>query len=127
LSIGLDASGAPSAELVQIAFGLRFFTGRAGLYFAVFDNETIDMQERVQYTSWIRDAGEHRYVAAGAFITYGFRFFLCLDPAGFPDAVLMHGRELKLLRHIEMINVDLNNMPSQRVHLNWPRPSAKPI
>lgn len=120
VQIGANANGALlDTELVKLAFGLNSFTGRAGLYFAAFEAEAIDMQERVQYTSWVKKSGDVPFVGAGAFVLYGFRFFLCLDPAGFPEAVVMQGRELKLLHHIETINVDLNNKPSQRFHFRW--------
>jgi hypothetical protein len=115
------AGGGIDPALVEIAFGLRSFLGRAGLYFAAFDAEAIDMQERVQYTSWIMDAEGSSFVAAGAFSFFGFRFFLCLEEMGFPDSVNLRGRELKLLHHINMINVDLNNRPSQQVNFSWVR------
>jgi hypothetical protein len=118
--VGPNALGSDvDPELVEIAFGLRSFRGRAGLYFAAFDNETIDMEERVQYTSWIRDTEAGRFIGAGAFSFFGFRFFFSLEPTGFPNSLSMAGRELKLLHHISTINVDLNNKPSQRVHFIW--------
>jgi hypothetical protein len=121
--LGVGPNAAPAgidSELVEIAFGLRSFQNRAGLYFAAFDTEAIDMQERVQYTSWIKDIPPRAsYVAAGAFSFYGFRFFLCLEPAGFPVSLTIGGREMKVLHHINTINVDLNNQPSQRIHFKW--------
>jgi hypothetical protein len=121
LGVGSNASPAGiDSELVEIAFGLRFFKNRAGLYFATFDAEAIDMQERVQYTSWIKDVPlMPSYVGAGAFSFYGFRFFFCLEPAGFPDSITIGGREMKLRHHINTINVDLNNLPSQRIQFTW--------
>jgi hypothetical protein len=121
LAIGLNApQGGVATELVEIAFGIKSFEGGAGLYFSAFDNEAIDMQERIQYTSWIRDESDSSsFVAAGAFYCFGFRFFLCLEPGGFPQSLSMQGRELKLLHHIDLINVDLNNKPSQRVIFSW--------
>jgi hypothetical protein len=48
------------------------FQNRAGLYFAAFDAEDIDMQERVQYTSWIKDVPpKSSYVGAGALVRLG--------------------------------------------------------
>jgi hypothetical protein len=120
LPIGPNATAwGVDPDLVQVAFGTRLFQGRAGLYFAVFDNEMIDMHERVQYTSWIRDAENSTFVGAGAFSFFGFRFFFCLEPGGFPNSLAIGGRELKLLYHIDTINVDLNNKPSQQVHFTW--------
>jgi hypothetical protein len=120
LGVGPTASPAGiDSELVEIAFGLRSFQDRARLYFAAFDSEAIDMQERVQYASWIKDVPPRpSYVGAGAFSFYGFRFF-CPEPAGFPDSITIEGREVKLLHHINTINVDRNNQPSQRVHFTW--------
>jgi hypothetical protein len=120
LAVGANAAApAVAPELVEIAFGLRPFQGRAGLYFTAFENEAIDMDERVQYISWIKDGKNSSFVAAGAFLFYGFRFFLSLEPEGFPDSLVMQRRDLKLLHHINIINVDLNNKPSQRVNFNW--------
>ncbi len=107
-------------ELVKIAFGLGSFRGRAGLYLAAFAYEPIKMEERIQYVSWIKDSPcDLSYVGSGAFSLYGFRFFLCLDSAGFPDSIFMDGREMKLLYHPNTINVELNNNPSQKVHFTW--------
>jgi hypothetical protein len=100
--VGPNAFGTDvDPELVEIAFGLRPFRGRAGLYFAAFDNERIDMEERVQYTSWIRDTEAGSFIGAGAFSFFGFRFFFALEPSGFPNSLSMGGRELKLLHQAE--------------------------
>jgi hypothetical protein len=120
LSIGPNAAAeSVDPELVEIAFGLQAFRGRAGLYFAAFDNETVDLEERVQYTSWIRDTEASSFVGAGAFSFFGFRFFFCLEPGGFPNSLAIGGSELRLLHHISAINVELNNRPSQQVHFDW--------
>src|SRR5579862_2638109 len=107
--IGVGVNSLPGAGidsgLVEIAFGVRCFQSGSGLYFAMFDKEAIHMEERIQYTSWIRDTPAGSYVAAGAFLFYGFRFLLCLEPAGFPDSVTIGNREMKLMHHINAINV----------------------
>ena len=78
------------------------------------------MQERVHYTSWIKDVPpKSSYVGAGAFSFYGFRFFLCLEPVGFPDSITVEGCELKMMHHINTININLNNKLSQRIHFTW--------
>ncbi|MFN0103526.1 MAG: hypothetical protein ACKV2U_15715 [Bryobacteraceae bacterium] len=107
-------------ELVEIAFGLRSFRDRAGLYFAAFEAEAINMQERVVYTSWIKGVPpDLSYVGAGAFSFYGFRYFLCLEPAGFPNSIDVQGRKMNLWHHVDTINVELDDKPSQQVHLTW--------
>lgn len=77
------------------------------------------MAERVQYVGWIRDVNASSYVLAGAFVFYGFRFFLCLEQAGFPDSLSMMGSELKLMHHPRRINVEINDKPSQHIDFGW--------
>jgi hypothetical protein len=118
--IGANASGAPvQSQLVEIAFGKRSFEGRAGLYLAAFDQEAVHMQEGIQYASCIKDDPGCSYVFASEFIFYGFRFFLCLEPSGFPDSVQVAGRELRLLHRIRTVNLDIEHQPSQRIEFSW--------
>jgi hypothetical protein len=120
LAVGSNAApGEIDRELVELAFGLRPFEKGAGLYFAAFDGEAIEMGERVQYSSWIKDVNASSYVLAGAFFFYGFRFFLCLEQAGFPYSLHIMGRELKLMHHPETINIEINGKPSQHIDFAW--------
>jgi hypothetical protein len=120
LAVGRQAApGDIDGELVEIAFGARSFEKRAGVYFAAFEGEAIDMTERVQYSSWIKDVNGSSYVLAGAFLFYGFRFFLCLEETGFPDSLNMKSRELKLMHRPLKINVVINNKPSQYIDFAW--------
>jgi len=81
----------PSREIVEIAFGLRAFEDKAGLRFIANESQQVDPQERIRYASFIRDADGGSFVAAAAFLFFGFRFFLCLESSGVPEAVLVGG------------------------------------
>ena len=117
MDVGPNASASGiDSELVEVAFGLRSFRNSAGLYFAAFDAEEIDLQERVQYTGMIKELPPRSgQVAAGEFSFYGFRFILWTEAAELPNSVTIGGRETKLLYHINSINLDLNTQPSQRM------------
>jgi hypothetical protein len=118
LPIGQNTAHGVDIELVEIAFGRRTFRGKAGLHWAGFQGEAVNMEERIQNVSWIR-GDPPRYVAAGAFVFYGLRFFLCLEPSGFPDALEMNGNQLLLMRHVEQINVQISEKPSQHIKFRW--------
>jgi hypothetical protein len=120
LPVGRYAGSAVAEpELVEIAFGRKSFRDKAGLYFAGFHQETINMDEHVQYVSWISEDQDHRYVGVGAFVFHGLRFFVCLEPEGLPDEAQMDGRKLRLLHHVRTINVEVERRASQHIEFSW--------
>ena len=118
--VGANAKGARvQPQLVEIAFGRRSFEGSAGLYAGASLREAVNMRESFQYTSWIKDELGTSFVSAGEFMFYGFRFFLCLDPAGLPDSVQIGGRALGLVHRIRTANIEIEHKPSQRIEFSW--------
>jgi hypothetical protein len=83
LRIGADSKnrGWPSCDLVEIAFGLRAFNAKAGLYSIVQVGQKIQSDDTVQFAPLIM---EQSYVAAALFSFRGFKFLLCLGPDGAP-------------------------------------------
>jgi hypothetical protein len=83
LRIGADSKhlGWPSCDLVEIAFGLRAFNAKAGLYSIVQVGQKIRSDDTVRFAPLIM---EQSYVAAGLFSFRGFKFLLCLGPNGPP-------------------------------------------
>ncbi len=76
----------PACELVEVAYGRkRTFQGSAGLYFVAGLDQTVRMEERIQYVSLIAPAATGDFVAAAGFVFYGFRFLLLLDPTAEPE------------------------------------------
>ncbi len=109
----------PPCELVGVALGLRRFENREGLYLAAVEGQAVQTAERVHYVSLIKESSQGNFVAAGEFLFYGMRFFLCLEPDGLPRAIRTDDGELKLLHHVAGINVELNGLPSQRIMFTW--------
>jgi hypothetical protein len=73
--------GIPTSELVEIAFGYRTFTPRAGLFAAIYVGQRVDPGENVQVAPLQRDGR----VEGGLFSFRGHRFLLFLNSAGPPD------------------------------------------
>ncbi len=125
--IGPDAVARdePSKLLVEIAFGLSGWDGRAGLYLAVYKGQAINPQERITYQSQIRDTPARSYIVGGIFVFYGFHFFLCLEPTGLPEQVEVGTSEgvgtsqLGLLYRPNQLNLDIDGIPSQSISFNW--------
>lgn len=122
LPIGVPTApvGEPPPELVEISFGLRKFQRGAGLYFAGREQEAVKTSERIRYVSMIKDLSHGEFVGAGEFSFYGLRFILCLEEEGLPATAMSQDGELRLIHHINGINVELNGQPSQRILFIWP-------
>jgi hypothetical protein len=78
--IGSNVKGAPSTELVEIAFGQRRFEYGGGLYMAGRAGEQIDSMDRVNFTPM---TDESNSLVAGRFNFRGYTFLLCLIPNKF--------------------------------------------
>ena len=119
----LVPSGPPSQpppELVKIAFGLSRLKHRAGLYLASVEGDSIMAQERVRYTSLVKESEGGDCIGAGEFRFYGLQFFLCLESRGLPTCITRSGVEVSLRHHVAGINVGLNGQQSQRIKFTWP-------
>lgn len=79
--IGPDGAepGIPSKELVEIAFGLRRFTGHCGMKCMAASGQNIVYEERVQVRTLLHEDA----VVAGVFDLHGSRFYLNLLPQEF--------------------------------------------
>jgi hypothetical protein len=89
-AIGSGSRGAPSQELVEVAFGKRRFGHGAGLYLAARAGEQIDSMDRVNITPM---TDQNSTLVAGRFNFRGYTFFLCLIPEKFQmlgDSHLLH-------------------------------------
>ena len=71
--------GEPTKELVEIVFGLRKFSGRAGMYVAAKPGITLKSQDTVEFGPLIKD---DERILGGLFILRGFHLVLCLTPEG---------------------------------------------
>lgn len=67
--------GVPSADLVEIAFGLKQFERGAGLYTVAHVGQLIHSNDTVQFAPMIKD---DLYIAGGLFVFRGFRFLFIL-------------------------------------------------
>ncbi len=120
------APGMPTPELVEIAFGRRAFTGRAGLCFALGVGDKIG-EEAVTIITVTHTDG---YVAVGLFILRGFRFALCLLPEGLPDgigAVIGEGWErMSLVQPPRVLEFAHGRVVTHQIKLAWPGDLLKP-
>jgi hypothetical protein len=88
------SAGAPSTNLVEIAFGKRQFEYGAGLYIVGRSGEAVDSMDRVALTP--RTFGET--LVAGTFNFRGYRFYLNL----LPGKVEMDGESHLFYRDAQM-------------------------
>jgi len=115
--IGTDGTvtGKPSADLVEAAFGVRPFSGNAGLWSSGTVGEQIFSEDRVTIVPFLDLANER--VLGGTFHLRGFRFFLYLDEEGFKATVNFQNKDgtvtqHKPIRHIQAIKFTVG--PSQK-------------
>jgi len=74
--------GFPTPELTEIAFGIRSFPGKAGLYLVGQQGQQINSVDNVTFTPLLNNGA---YVAGGLFSFRGFTYLLFLLPQGPPD------------------------------------------
>ncbi|HMB03593.1 MAG TPA: hypothetical protein VKP69_07615 [Isosphaeraceae bacterium] len=116
------AKGHPNQELVEIVFGLRKFTGRAGLYFVVHTGQEVYSDDTVQFSPLIKDGA---YIIGGLFSFRGFRLLLELAPEGPPQQLSglgLNGEDWgysQLNFHNQRINECQDRYLSQVVYLDW--------
>jgi hypothetical protein len=72
-------AGRPSPSLVEIAFGLKTFEPRAGLYSLGDVGDQIDAKPGIRIHTFTR---HNIYVAGASFYFHGFKFMLFLDDDG---------------------------------------------
>lgn len=83
--IGSDGvhPGQPSSDLVEIAFGRKFFREQAGFYLMARVGENIPSEDRIQVTT-VSPVGEAERIIGARFKLQGFTYFLCLTETGVP-------------------------------------------
>ena len=79
IGVGTHREGTVSRELVEIAFGHRFFENGAGMYISGRVGEQVDSMDRVGMTPMTSS----KNLCAGRFNFRGFTFFLNLTPQKF--------------------------------------------
>ena len=115
----------PHSELVEIAFGLRQFPTDSGLYFLADFAHEGQFEERIRYAAHLRVSENGTYVAAGEFAFHGFQFMLSLEPGGLPKTIQRLGEKdgigstLYLLPHPEILDLRINELPSQKINVGW--------
>lgn len=122
--IGKDsaAAGQPSRRVVEIAFGLRQFQGRAGLYSVVGVGQQLQSDDTVKFAPLTQQTA---YVAGGLFSFRGFRYLLFLEPEGLtqlPSGIGLPGENWggwQLNFHNEEMRETAGKYLSQVVLVNW--------
>jgi hypothetical protein len=74
-----ERPGWPQNELVEVAFGLKTFEGRAGLYSLFRVGEQINSSDDL---SCVPILDQNKYISGGFFRFRGFGFLLFLEPEG---------------------------------------------
>jgi hypothetical protein len=124
-AIGRDSvvAGQPSKDLVEIAFGLNQFDGRAGLYTVVHVGQRIEAKDTVQFAPLIKKPKGH--VAGGLFSFRGFRFLLFLEPEGIkqlPSGVGFPGEDWGISQlnfHNEQMRAKVGKYLSHVTEIKW--------
>ena len=128
-NIGLDSEieGEPSRRLVEIAFGRRQFTGRAGLYGIAFNGLTLRFREGVQIITLIDNKRNH--LGAAVFVLHGFPLLFSLDEEGVGpqlelpqlSGLLKAPKNLyQTVYHIKDFKDTIGRYLSTRIRFNWP-------
>jgi len=113
-AIGAGSNGAPSRELVEVAFGKRRFQHGAGLYLAGRAGEQIDSMDRVTTTPM---TDQNNTLVAGRFNFRGYTFFLCL----IPEKLEMLGDSHLLYQQVTL-NCRVQNRLSHVIKIEgWPK------
>jgi hypothetical protein len=116
--------GEPSTELVEIAYGIRRFKPKAGLYTALQAGESISSADHFQAMPFF----ENEFVMGGRFYFRGWRFMLYLGENGLaPNAQFLStdGPAEKLpppvyhIRKMNFTNGITRQRLSQVVDFNW--------
>ena len=119
--------GEPSADLVEIALGLRQFAPNAGLYSSAEKGEGVTSEDRVSIIPFF-DANSE-YVLGGTFYFRGWRFMLHLSEEGFTgnvrfahsngNPVSSYSRPLRHLRQMRFTISPLKKRVSHVVDFKW--------
>jgi hypothetical protein len=122
--VGRDAAedGDASTNLVEIAFGLQKFQGRAGLYSIVRVGQNIQSDDTVRFAPLIKN---QQYIAGGLWSFHGFRYLLFLQHEGPPQplsGVSFDGEDLgqsQLNFHNEQARENVGKYLSHVVQTKW--------
>jgi hypothetical protein len=122
--IGRDSTecGRPTDELVKIAFGLRSFPGKAGLYSIVRVGQARYSDDSVKFAPLIKDQS---YIAGGLFSFRGFIFLLFLEPEGLAQPLIglsFDGEDLgqcQINFHNKQARAVVGKYLSHVVQTNW--------
>ena len=114
--------GKPTQELVEIAFGLKQFSQKAGLYLMADIGE---MPPRGDLFRIITALQDDKHLAGARFQFQGIRYLLCLDSTGARRGLRFMGRDGKayepsnLLFHPAKVNFDVAGRPSHTIEFSW--------
>lgn len=111
----------PPKEFVEFVFGNRSFQPFAGLYFLGRLGASLNLADRIRYTSWIaQDDRGCSYVAAGQILFYNLSFVLNLDSSrALPQRLETQQGTLNAIHRPRGFEMMLNNRPSQTVAFKW--------
>lgn len=114
-----DARGVPPSDLVEIAFGLRKFKGRAGLHIGVHQDLIMVMDEVVELVPLVKDGK----VIGGQFRVAGILMYLCLDSNGIDvPFYLVPGVDLDWAStelHWRFRKIKFGSSGNQTIKFNW--------
>lgn len=122
--IGEDSTtrGEPSIRLVETAFSVRNFEGRAGIYQVAHVGEQIQSDDAFKFSPLIRDTGN---IAGGMFAFRGFRFLSFLGPGGLgtlPHGIGLPGEDWGISQlnfHLKEMRVMINGRVSHVIKIKW--------
>lgn len=114
--------GCPARGLVEVTFGTRQFTGKAGLYFVLKAGHEVQSDDTVEFSPLVKDKA---FIIGGLFRFRGFRLLLYLDSQGPPERLTgigMNGEDWgtsQLNFHNQRIDEYERQHLSQVVYLDW--------
>ena len=117
-----DVVGRPTEQFVQIAYGLKRFENRAGLYFIVHEGMQVNSTDTVGFSPLIKN---HERIEGGLFAFRGLRCLLFLEPEGPPTpltGIFLEGDDLgdsQLNFHNRQIKVRIGKYTSQILTVDW--------
>ena len=119
----------PTKESVEIVFGCQKFSGKAGLYSAAFEGQTIYSSDSVRFRGLLK-SGQPK----GALFSFrGFRFMLSLVPEPLPETLRgLTGlsedwANCHLIYHQEKIVHKVGKHPFTIVQFNWPEKKRETV
>lgn len=121
--------GEPTKESVEIAFGHQKFQGKAGLYLAGSEGQSLYSSDNVGFAPLLQ---HEKHVKGGLFWFRGFRFFLSLFREPPPETLRGVGAlsedwaNSRLIYHAEAINHKVGKHLSTVVAFNWPEKKRGP-